>query len=266
MNKIHSLENIVYVKRGTNALRLDLHRPVGATKLLPVIVGIPGGGWCACAKENVPLYLASHGFAMACINYRVSSEAIAPANIRDCKAAVRWLRSNAKRLGLDPEQIGACGGSAGGHLAALLGISTGIKELEGEPGDPFFPSTSVKAVCALCGPMDLTRIASPAIRKKFPTLYDVTTQYLGGPIQQRIKLAQLVSPLTYVSKKNPPMLLIHGAADPVIPVEESRLFHAALKKAGAKSTLRVVQRMGHGGLWEACREDIISFFKKHLTP
>ena len=112
--------------------------------------------------------------------------------------------------------------------------------------------------------MDLTRIGIPEIRERFPTLYEVTEQYLGGPVQQRTELARLVSPLTYVSRHCPPMLLIHGAADIVVPVEETVLFHEALKKAGAASSLVVLDWLGHGSLWEWTAGVVVAFFEKEL--
>ena len=124
-NKI--VENLEYADRAGMKLCMDLHFPAHGSDLLPVVLGIPGGGWRGCSKQSVPLFLADYGFAMACINYRVSGDAIAPANILDCKDAVRWLKVNGTRYGLDPNRIGVYGASAGGHLAAMLGVSSGVK-------------------------------------------------------------------------------------------------------------------------------------------
>jgi len=223
-----TIRNLEYVDRPGGALCLDLHLPENAAGPVPVIVGLPGGGWRQCAKEVVPTYLAEHGFALACINYRVSSVAIAPAALYDGKAAVRWLRANATRHELDPARVGVYGGSAGGHLAVLLGVTSGRKELEEDGADNAAPSSAVQAVCAACAPSDLTRIAIPEIRAQFPLLYDVTSQFLDGPVEQRTELARLMSPLTYASPECPPIFLIHGDADDVVPIEESLIFHAAL--------------------------------------
>ena len=262
MTQIESITDITYVTRNGQALKMDIHRPVGATAPLPVVVGIPGGGWRGCAKEGVPRFLVEQGFAMACINYRVSAQAIAPANIYDCKAAVRWLRANAGTLGLDPERIGAYGGSAGGHLTALLATSSGNTALEEDGGDPAL--SAVQAACAVCGPTDLTRIAIPEIRAQFPLLYEVTADYLGGPVAERAALARLVSPLTYVSRNTPPLLLFHGLVDDVVPYEETTIFHAALQRAGAVTQMRLVDGVGHDMLVSQVAEEVITFFDRHL--
>lgn len=264
MGEHKKTENLEYVNRGGTGLFLDLHFPATSSGPLPVVVGLPGGGWRGCSKESVPPFLLDHGFAMACINYRVSSNAIAPANIQDCKAAVSWVRANAQRYGLNPARIGVYGASAGGHLAALLGASTGVKELEGSDGKLLSPSAAVQAVCAVCGPMDLTRIAIPEVRSRFPVLYEVTEQYLGGPVAERAELARLVSPLSYASKQCPPTLLIHGAADPTVPVEESIIYHEALQKVGARCSLRVIDGAGHGWLHEKTGDLIGLFFNEIL--
>ena len=257
--QIESISDIEYVNRDGVGLHLDIHRPANVSQPLPVVIGIPGGGWRNCAKEGFPLFLVEQGFAIVAINYRVSSVATAPANILDCKAAVRWVRANSERYGFDPARVGAYGASAGGHLTALLGASSGTTTLEEESVD-----SSVKAVCAVCGPMDLTRIGRPEIRKDFPVLYEVTEKYLGGPVLDRIALAQTVSPLTYVSAACPPMLLLHGTADQCVPVEETLVFHEALTKASVSSTLRLVEGVGHDMLVNQTADDVTAFFKCHL--
>lgn len=261
-NDITIIRDIAYTGEGNNVLQLDLYLPA-ATTPLPVILGVPGGGWRNCSKEDVPRFLTSYGFAMACLNYRVSSEALAPANIQDCKAAVRWLRAQAPRYGIDPQRIGVYGASAGGHLAALLGLSTNVAALEADGVTPPYHS-EVQAVCAVCGPSDLTRIGIPAHRAKFPVLYEVTEQYLGGQVQTHAELARLVSPLTYVSAAAPPMLHIHGDADSIVPVEESLILYTALQTAGADVTLRTLPGCDHGWFDEMTAEEIAAFFKRTL--
>jgi len=257
------IRDIEYVSRNGARLMLDLYLPLkGAGH--PVVVGIPGGGWFECEKQHVPRFLLDHGFAMACINYRVSGEAIAPANIRDCMAAVRWVRQHAGQHQLDPGRIGAYGSSAGGHLAALLGAATGIAGLDEYADDPDALPATVQAVCDVCGPTDLNRMAVPEIAAQFARLREVTDQYLGGPVTQRHALARLVSPLTYASASYPPALLIHGDQDPVVPVEESILFHQALEKAGADSQLRVVKGGKHGNVDEPSADVITRFFVDQL--
>lgn len=263
MNASRTIENIEYVNRAGTGLCLDLHLPAEGNGPWPVVVGIPGGGWYECAKTGFPVFLVDHGFAMACIDYRVSGVAIAPANVHDCKAALRWVRANARQYGLDPARVGVYGTSAGGHLAALVGVSGGVAALE---GDGAVPGAAVQAFCDVCGPTDLARAGLPEMRQKFQALYEVTSKYLGGPVADRGELARLVSPMTYVSKDSPPALLLHGDADPIVPVEESLLFHAAMQKAGARCSLRVVKGAGHSWLLEEAADSIVAFFKDTLRP
>lgn len=260
---IQTVKDLIYADCCGRVLRLDLHLPEPASQSLPVIVRIFGGGWYQ-ACQDAPPWLTEHGFAVASIDYRLSGEAIAPANIHDCKAAVRWLRANAKAYRLDPNRIGAFGHSAGGHLAALLGLSQGVAELEGHGGNEGW-SSAVQAVCDCCGPSDLTRIAKPEVRQRFAAVYQATARYLGRPVEERLELARLISPLTYVSPSAPPMLICHGSGDTVVAVEESEILAEALKKVGADVTLRVLNGAGHGWDRQLTQGDIVSFFRRTLN-
>lgn len=238
--KLHA--DIPYVSYGNVTLLLDLHLPREATEPVPVVMHVIGGGWQNCEKSAAAdswAFLVDHGFAVASIQYRVSSNAKAPANIHDCKAAVRWLRANAAKYNLDPARIGAIGSSAGGHLVGLLGASHGVKELEGPAGNRD-QSSDVKTVCAYCGVFDLVHYRDQALCQQNTVLADVITAYLGGPVETRLDLARLVSPITYVSPHCPPMFLLHGDADVVVPMDESVRFHDRLQKAGADVTFRRV--------------------------
>ena len=144
--------DLVYARAGAKDLLLDLYLPEGAPRPLPLVVWIHGGGWRNGAKEQTPARrLVERGYAVASINYRLSGEAIFPAQIHDCKAAVRWLRANAAKYGLDAGRVAAWGSSAGGHLVALLGTSGGIMELEGGLGNAD-QSSRVQAVVDFFGP------------------------------------------------------------------------------------------------------------------
>jgi acetyl esterase/lipase len=250
-------EDITYVEYSDQSLQLDLHLPEESIRPVPVILQIPGGGWRSCNKAGAHPWLNEAGFAVASINYRLSQDAIAPANLEDCLAAVRWLRANAGNYGLDAAHIGAWGTSAGGHLAALLGS---WPETDGAI------STRVQAVCDFCGPSDLTRIADPEIRARFPALYEVTEQYLGGPVGERTELAQRVSPLTYVSKELPPIFIVHCRGDVVVPVEESLIYFEALQKADADAALRVLDLDSHGVPVHDVMDEFIAFFQRTLMP
>ena len=255
--------DLQYRETPQRALRLDLRVPQSAGRV-PLVLYIPMGGMSSCIKEQAPWWLTEHGFALASIEARVSSEAIAPAAVHDCKAAVRWLRAHADRYGYAPDAIGVWGHSAGGHLAALLGTSGDVAEVEGEGGAASV-SSRVQAVCDECGvPHDLSWFGRPEVKVRFPGVAGNLRRYLGGAVEDCPELARLVSPQTYVSKNCPPMLLIHGAADAVVPVDEMINFHQQLQSAGCDVTLRILPGIGHG--WEAAltQPEIIAFFKRTL--
>ncbi|HKB42657.1 MAG TPA: alpha/beta hydrolase, partial [Gemmataceae bacterium] len=141
--------NLEYVKGGHERNKLDLYIPEKADAPLPVVVWIHGGGWRAGSKDRCPItWLAGKGYLVASINYRLLQHGEFPAQIEDCKAAIRWLRANAKKYNLDPDRIGVMGASAGGHLVALLGTSGHVKDLEGKGGNAE-QSSRVQAVVDL---------------------------------------------------------------------------------------------------------------------
>lgn len=257
--------DIPYAETPQRQLRLDLHVPRCAERP-PLVLYIPMGGMRTCDKSRAPWWLAKRGFAMASIECRVSSEALAPAAIHDCKEAVRWLRVHASEYGYAPEPMGAWGHSAGGNLAALLGTSGGVAELEGH-GQHLEISSRVQAVCDECGaPHDFAYFARPEIIAQFPGVTENVRLYFGGPAAERQRLARLVSPRTYVSPHTPPMLLIHGDADTVVPAEETQAFHEALVAAGVDSTLRILPRVGHGWNSDLTGGEVTAFFQRTLRP
>jgi acetyl esterase/lipase len=210
--------NLEYVKDGHERNKLDLYLPEKADAPLPVVIWIHGGAWKAGSKDNCPVVpLVARGYAVASINYRFLQHAEFPAQIEDCKAAVRWLRANARKYNLDPDHFGVIGASAGGHLSALLGTSGGVKELEGKGGNEE-QSSRVQAVIDLFGP-------------------------IGIPSANRA----LGSPLTYITKDDPPFLIVHGDEDKTVPIAQSERLTEALKKAGVEVTFLPMKGAGHGG-------------------
>ena len=217
--------DLVYKRVNGIVLTLDLYRPEEVSGLLPVIVCIHGGHWGAGAKERCPaVTLVQDGYAVASIDYRLTGTAPFPAQIEDCKAAVRWLRANASTYRLDPDHIGVWGYSAGGHLAALLGTSGGVPELEGS-GDNMQYSSQVQAVCDVAGPADLL-----AMTNLGPKRISAIEGLLGGPLEKDKTKAIAASPIHYVSKDDPPFLIVHGEADRVVPVEQSSDFTRSCEK------------------------------------
>ena len=255
-------KNLVYGEHERQ--KLDVSVPAGEGPF-PLVVWVHGGGWEGGSKEgNAAASLVGRGFAVASINYRLSKQAVFPAQIHDCKAAIRWLRANAKKYKLDADHVGVMGASAGGHLVALLGTSGGVKELEGDL-KPTEPSSKVQAVCDWFGPTDLARL-SPAIATNNPI-----TRLLGGTTSEKKELAVLANPITHVSKDAPPFLILQGDKDPLVAAEQSELLHAALEKGGVPSELVIFKGAGHGdGEFrtqlgsEKNKSKIPDFFEKHL--
>lgn len=244
------LEYAVYQHQGeTKQLLLDLYLPDKPTpEPQPLLIYIHGGGWLEFSKEICPgEIVAKKGYAIACINYRYSTEAIFPAQIHDAKAAVRWLRANATKYNLDPNKFGAWGASAGGHLSLLLGTSGGIAELEGNQGN-LDVSSEVQAVCNWFAPTDFTQV-TPAFSKPFSLevekkyrktpwfLYTkVTSKLLGGAVKDNLELAALANPITYIDSEDPPVLVVHGDLDKIVPINQSEVLVAALTAQGVPVT------------------------------
>jgi acetyl esterase/lipase len=259
--EIQVLRDLSYVENGHERNRLDLYLPAKADKASPLVLWIHGGGWLAGDKKPCLMaWLTLKGYAVASMNYRFSNHAVFPAQIHDCKAAVRWLRANAKKYHLDAEHIGACGASAGGHLVSLLGTTANVKELEGSGGNPD-QSTRVQAVIDFCGPSDLTLpVPKPAVKA-------MVTGLLGGPAAENAEKARAASPITYVGKDAAPFIIMHGDKDEIVPPEHAQKLADALKAAGVEVHLDIVAGGGHGGpqfATPARMKLIEEFLDKHL--
>jgi acetyl esterase/lipase len=259
--------DVVYRTVEGQTLKLDLYRPQNALGPLPVVVWIHSGGWNRGRKEHcTAATLVKDGYAVASIEHRLTGTAPFPAQIEDCKAAVRWLRANATKYNLDPAHFGAWGHSAGAHLAALLGTSGGVSELE-ERGDNPQYSSRVQAVCDVSGPGDLVRMygeVSENASDMGPKAKAAIEGLIGGSFAQHEQNALAASPIHYVSKDDPPFLIIHGGQDATVPVEQAQSLAAALKAAGVETTLEVVSGRGHGVAGGKFLSIIRAFFDKHL--
>jgi acetyl esterase/lipase len=263
------VRDVVYKHVNGHDLRLDIYSPKSITHPLPVLLWIFGNRWSRGSKEHPPpLDLMSRGYIIVSVEYRLSGEAPFPAAIEDCKAAVRWIRANAATYHFDPDHLGAWGHSAGGHLAALLGTSGGVAELEGT-GDNSTFSSRVQAVCDMAGPSDIVQFYE-AVSNSNDDMARIAKssieQFLGGSVEQNMAKAIAASPTTYVSKDDPPFLIIHGENDMSIPVSQSKVLASKLKAAGVHVTLIVDENRGHGIGGPAFAQEIISFFNKHLKP
>ena len=260
--------DLVYKRINGAVLTLDLYCPEKVSGPLPVIVWIHSGGWSRGRKERCPaVTLVQDGYAVASIDYRLTTTAPFPAQIEDCKAAVRWLRANASTYHLDPDHIGVWGHSAGGHLAALLGTSGGVRELEGT-GDNMSYSSRVQAVCVVSGPGDLLQLyraaTGPSGTEINPKVKPALEALIGVPVEENKTKAMAASPITYVSKDDPPFLIIHGEIDSTVPVSQAESFAAALKAAGVETTLEIAPGRGHGAGGPKFQPMIKAFFDKYL--
>jgi acetyl esterase/lipase len=257
--------DIPYAATENSRQRLDLYLPKQrkSSKPLPVVVHIHGGGWQFGSKGGGYRYLGplveSGEYAGVSIGYRLTNEASWPAQIHDCKAAIRWLRGNAAKYNLDPDRIGVTGTSAGGHLGAMLGTSGDDSSMEGTLGEHTKLSSRVTCVVDHFGPSDFRAF----VMVLDPTL--AVTKLLGGPPKDKLELAHNASPVTHVSTGDAPFLLIHGTRDPIVPFGQSEVLHAALVKAQVDATLIPVEGGGHGNFGSPeVTTRMRKFFDKHL--
>jgi acetyl esterase/lipase len=207
------------------------------------------------------VWLATKGYAVASINYRLSQHAVFPAQIQDCKAAIRWLRANAAKYGLDSKHVGAWGGSAGGHLVSLLGTTGNVKEFEGNGGN-LDQSSRVQAVVDWYGPSDFVVLGAHERKATEPL-----STLLGGLVSENGEKARWASPLTYVDKHAAPFLIVQGDKDEIVLPSHSERLAAALKAAGVEVRLQMLLGSGHGGPAFTTPENlkvIEDFFDKHL--
>jgi acetyl esterase/lipase len=245
---VQAHRDLVYVVNGHERHKLDLYVPDKAKEPLPLIIWIHGGGWQNGSKDGCPPLRAGYterGYAVASINYRLSGHATFPAQIEDCKAAIRWLRAHAKEYQLDPQRFGVWGSSAGGHLAALVGTSGGVKEFE--VGAHRDQSSRVQAVCDYYGPTDfMVCVTTPGYERR-AGIDSAEARLLGGAVMDNQEKAARVNPITYVTQDDPPFLIMHGDQDTVVPLNQSQLLFEALKKAGVNVRFHTIKGAGHGG-------------------
>lgn len=247
-------KDIVYGTGGGEPLKLDLATPRGLTSPVPAIVWIHGGAWQGGSKhefEGYAVEAAKRGYVSVTISYRLAPRHLFPAQVEDCKCAVRWLRANAEKLHVDPQRIGVGGSSAGGHLALMLGAMDSSDGFEGE-GGAADASSRVQAVISYAGPTNL--------RSEYPDASKgVLVTLLGGPISDKQDAARQASPVNYVSPGDPPMLLVHGTKDPLVPYDQAIQMAEALTKAGVPGRLELLIGQGHGWPEESERVTRITF-------
>ena len=240
-------KNLAYVKDGHERQTLDLYLPEKSNVSTPLIIWIHGGAWQGGSKEGaLPLRQGwlDQGYAIASINYRLSGHAVFPAQIQDCKAAIRWLRAHAAQYRLDPQRFGVWGSSAGGHLAALVGTSGDEKTLD--VGENLDQSSRVQAVCDYYGPTDFHAFVTRPGYENHANPSSPESLLLGGTVQEKPELAKAANPIPYITPDDPPFLVVHGNQDTVVPLQQSELLFQALKSANRSVRFHTIEGAGHG--------------------
>ncbi len=249
--------DLEYARVDGQSLLLDLYMPENQESPPPLIIWIHGGGWKNGDKTGInpaAISLSGEGYALASLNYRLHGLSAHPEQIHDVKGAVRWLRANAKRYGYDTTRIGVGGGSAGGHLALLLGLSADDKLLEGDVGGNLDQSSRVQAIINLFGPSELQNFAD--VSKRFRENKSAAPEVLHS-----------ASPLTYLTRDDPPLLIMHGDQDKVVPLSQDQELHERYQQAGLDSSLHIISSAGHGGrvYSDSARQRMMKdFFDQHI--
>ncbi len=270
-DSMEAIRDIPYADNDNRRQALDLYLPKQRTegKLLPVIVWIHGGAWRAGDRASgfgqLRAFVHSGDYAGVSVGYRLTDEAHWPAQIHDCKAALRWIRGNAGKYHLDPDRIGVWGSSAGGHLVAMLGTSGGVEALEGELGSYADQSSRVTCVVDFFGPSELLTMGDAPSDLDHNGAGSPESLLVGGTLQEMKEVAKDASPVTYVSRDDPPFLIVHGDKDGTVPYSQSVRFHELLQQAEVDTTLITIEGAGHGGFASRTLNDRVrAFFEKHL--
>lgn len=266
---ILKIEDVVYRTVDGYELRLDIVRPDPVPDVpMPVVVYLFGSGWAMNRRkdeeQNPAQFLVSHAkMCVVSIDYRLSSQAIFPAQIADARAAVRWLRTNAAIYSLDPERIGVWGYSSGGYLASLLGTAADVSAFD-DSKEYQEVSCRVQAVFTVSNPVDFLQLGT---WHNDPD--SAEARLIGGPVQQNVELVWRANPITYINANLPPFHLIHGDQDDIVLIEQSQILYRALAEAGADVTFLTLPGAGHDlgrstHYWDTVNQAALTFFQKHL--
>ncbi len=245
-------------------MKLNLYSPKRIDRAVPGLIFIHGGGWSSGSRDDYHFYgvkFAERGYVVASVSYRLAPNHPFPAAVHDVKCAVRWMRSSAAKLHVNPDRIGVVGGSAGGHLAMMIGYSSDVHELEGTGGHAGI-SSRVNAVVNFYGPTDLTT--------PFAANNKTVINFIGGKkIDDARNQFELASPITHVTKDDPPTLIFHGTIDDIVPIAQADLLAKKLESLGVPHRYDRLKGWPHGlDLAEVvnrrCLRLMTGFLQKHL--
>jgi acetyl esterase/lipase len=240
--------DVVYAAVDGHELALDLYLPPAGTMKPKLIVWVHGGAWRSGSKTDVPIAeLVEAGYAIASVDYRLTPVVPFPAQVHDIKAAIRYLRAKEKDNGYNAKSIAIAGSSAGGHLAALVGVSNGHAELEGKVGEHLRENSDVQAIVSFYGMSNLTTILAQSTPHGLKVRVPALQLLLGGQPEEKPDLARLASPVFHVDLKDPPLLLLHGDQDPQAPINQSHELEGRFEAAGVPCRFVVVHGGKHGG-------------------
>jgi len=246
-NRWELVRDVEYAHVGELSLKLDLYVPRGKVHP-PLLLWVHGGAWRSGSKKDMPLArLVEEGYGVASPDYRLSIQAKFPAQIHDLKAAIRFLRAHGGEWHLPTSKIVIGGDSAGGHLAALVGVSNGEAELEGAVGNDLGQSSDVQGIISFYGGANLTTILKQSTPHGLSVRVPALDLLLGGQPEDVPAIARLASPVFHVDKNDPPLLLLHGDQDPQMPVNQALELCGAYQKAKAPVQLEIVHGAAHGG-------------------
>ncbi len=282
--EIKLIANVVYEQvpsRGYEnvAMKMDVLKPLKKEKM-PAVLFITGGGFINANKDNgiqQRMALAEAGYVVASVEYRVAPTGKFPEPLEDVKAAIRYLKAHADQFNIDPERVGVLGGSAGGYLSAMVGVTNGTRQFD--KGENLDQDSTVKAAVDVYGLSDLTKVGddfSPEVQKKHKSAGATEALWvngspvfggLDGGILADPEKTEAANPLHYISDQSAPFLLLHGSADTVVSPSQTELLHKALRAHGIPSTRYLVKNAQHGGVYWVQPEVlqiIQDFFDKYL--
>ncbi len=262
------IKDIKFTNINEHDLKLDLYLPE-KTEKSALVVWIHGGGWQKGSKKDCKVnWLSEHGYSVASISYRLSQVAKFPAQLHDCKGAIRWLRANSSKYGFETNDIIVAGSSAGGHLAALVGTTSGNERLEGEVGGNLTQPSSVSAIIDYYGPTDFI-LRSKTQPSRANEVGSVVYNLLGGGADKKVELAKLASAAHHVTKDDPPLLIFHGDKDTTVLIDQSEAIIKAYKSKGLSVRMNVLPGKKHGGAvfyHGENRKRVLEFLEEVLNP